>query len=411
MSPYRLLEIIHWIIHKPETLLNSRFSQKSFTRNRKMRFADVLCFFLDMSKTTLQTRLNMFFGRKQISMSEQAFSKARNKFDHSPFETMHRALMREEYGDIDTLNTWKGHIVLSVDGSYYLLPKRKELQDAFGTRGQGNRCVSAGTSVLYDVINGFPIDPILTHSNMSEREECRKHIEYLSSEMPHVAAKSLVLLDRGYPSTELFKHFDEKKIKFLARCAKNYSWATQAAPMGSSIVELSQGYQLRVLKILLENGEIETLITNLYDIPDEELVGLYAMRWGIEGFYNKLKNVVSIEKFTGRTENAIRQDFWVSMVLMVAVAVFQRDADKMAEIKRKGKGNKHVYKARTSDLVVNMRNNFIFSVFRNDANCMNRLDDLIELCAYSVSAVQPGRHFLRVFTNSSNRHDNRKSLL
>jgi len=412
MKPYSYLRTVDEVVYAPETLIKARKSEKDFTRKRTMPFTDVLKFSFDMEKTTVQTRLNKYFQRKKSEpMSQQAFSKARNNFDHSPFESMHRKLVKEEYANTDELRKWNGYIVFGIEGTYYLLPKRKELREVFGTRGQGANCVSGGSSVLYDILNDWPVDPILTHSSMNERGECKKHLDFLSAELPHVAQKSLILIDRGYPSIDLFREFDEKGIKFLARCAKNYCKATENAPMGDSTAELEKGYFVRAYKFTLDNGETETLVTNLFDEPCKEFETLYAMRWGIEGFYFSLKHIVSIEKFSGRTANAIRQDFWVSMVLMIGVAVFQRDADKMIEIKHKFKNNKHFYKARTSDLVINLKNNYIFSVLRQDGNCMELLQNIVEICAYSLTAVQPDRHFERVFCNSANRYDNLKSRL
>jgi len=413
MTPLKLLEIVCRIIFAPSTLEKARLSARYFTRNRKMGFCDALLFFLDMNKTSLQTRLNIFFKEKSDKlMSEQAFSALRNKFDHSPFETMQRELVFEEYSPTNTkLLRWNGYFLLSVDGTYLLLPKNKALREVFGTRGEGGRCVCAGVSVLYDVLNHFPIHPILTHSDMNERKECANHIDFLRKELPFVADKSLVLLDRGYPSAELFRYFNENGVKFLARCAKNYSLATENAPLGDSVVTLSDRTTVRVYKFKLITGEIETLITNLFDIPCEEFPKLYAMRWGVEGFYFTLKKIVCVEKFSGRNEIAVRQDFWCSMVLMIATAVFQRDADKVVQSKQEHKKNKHFYKTRTSDLVVNMRNHFIFSVCAQDNNAAIILDSLIALCARSTTAIQPDRHWKRVFPNASNRHNNLKSSL
>ena len=65
--------------------------------------------------------------------------------------------------------------MLAVDGTYLQLPKTEELRDEFGTRGEDGYCVSAGVSALYDVISGWPLDPILTHGDMNGRVECEKH--------------------------------------------------------------------------------------------------------------------------------------------------------------------------------------------------------------------------------------------
>ena len=184
MKIFQAFRVLRCIIDDPLTLINSRFSEKHFTRNRKMPFCDVLRFFFDMKKTTLQTRLNDFFKGTSKNMSEQAFSKARNLFDHSPFETMVRELVKEEYSNPNHLPKWNGYHLLAVDGSYLQLPKNQKLKEAFGTRGNDD-CVSAGISVLYDLLTGWAIDPAITHSDMNERKECDKHIDYLSRELPH----------------------------------------------------------------------------------------------------------------------------------------------------------------------------------------------------------------------------------
>ena len=389
-----LLQILHQIIHAPETLLTARLSERYFIRNRKMSFTEVLCFFFDMRKTSLQTRLNLFFDGEPM-ISEQAFSKARSHFDYSPFETMVRAVVAKEYSGDHVLPLWNGYHVFAVDGSYLWLPKNEELREAFGVRGGGDTCVCAGMSTLYDVLHGWPIDPILTHSDMNERTECVNHLDYLCGALPHIAQKSLILLDRGYPSKELFQELESRKFHYVARCARNYGKKIVNAPMGDSLVQWG-GQRLRVIKFLLSSGELETLVTNLFDVPFEQFPALYAMRWGIEGAYNQLKNVVCLENFSGRTENAVRQDFWASMVLMISVAVFQAEANEKVQAEQKRKKNKHIYKVRTSTTAVTLRDQFVFQVLRkNKLLALRQIPKIIAALAYSLSPVRPDRSFPR----------------
>ena len=90
-----------------------------------MSFQDALTFMLDMRKTTLQTRLNLYFERVKGGdpISQQAFSKLRMKFNHSPFETMVRELVKKEYCGQYQLPLWNGYHVLAIDGSYLQLPR------------------------------------------------------------------------------------------------------------------------------------------------------------------------------------------------------------------------------------------------------------------------------------------------
>jgi len=146
----------------------------------------------------------------------------------------------------------------------------------------------------------------------------------------------------------------------------------------------------------LPSGEIETLLTNLFEISTEELPELYAKRWGIETAYGRLKNIVCLENFSGRTENAIMQDFWASIVLMISIAVFQKEANEKIGKEQCKKENKHQYQVAVGDLAVTLRDEFIFEVLRdNKLLSMARIEIIVATLAYSKSPIRPKRQFSR----------------
>jgi len=323
MLSLNLLDYIIKVIKSGETLETARLRENAFTRERSMPFPNALSFMLDMRTTTLQTRLNAFFkyngGGEPIS--QQAFSKLRANFDHSPFEKIVRGLVKEEYSGNYPLTVWtparaggcadqgwNGYHLLGVDGSYLQLPCVEDLRWEFGVRG-ADICPMAGVSVLFDVLHGWALDPVLTDAYMNEREQLEKHMEFLSEELPEVAKKTILLIDRGYPSKDLFKKMQDSSFKFVARCKSGFSKTVDELPLGDSSVTLKNGVSVRIVKFELENGEIETLATNLHDLTMDAVIELYALRWGIETMYFKLKQELCIEKFSGNTANSIRQDF------------------------------------------------------------------------------------------------------
>ena len=399
MKSLNLLELLKEIIHSEETLKIAKLKKTAFIRDRKMPFTSALTFMLDMRKTTLQTRLNVYFdhNKKGEPMSQQAFSKLRANFDHTPFVAMHDALVGEEYSGKYELELWNGYHLFGVDGSFLQLPREEELYKIFGRHGHDAQCPIAGISVLFDVLHGWVIDPIITSGEMNERVECENHIHYLKGKFPHIAAKSIVLLDRGYPSEDLFEQIESAGVKFLARCKSNYCLKTQKAPMGDSITHLNGGLKVRVYKFALPSGEIETLITNLFDISDEELPELYALRWGVETAYFRFKRELCVEKFSGKTPNSILQDFWASIVLLNSVAVFQREADEAVRNRQKGKKLKNQNRARTSDLIITLRDRFVFAVLCGNPMIADlEMKRVIKAMARAVSPVRPGRSFPRV---------------
>ena len=399
MTSFKLLEMLKRVIHADETLKASRVQENAFKRTRKMPFSSALTFMLDMRKTTLQTRLNMFFSHNEKGepMSQQAFSKLRANFDHTPFTAMLNAIVNEEYSGKQALPLWNGYHLLGIDGSYLQLPRTEELYREFGRHGHSEQCPSAGISMLFDVLHGWVLDPIITSGKMNERTECENHMRFLKNTMPHIAKNSVVVLDRGYPSEELFQTIEAKRLKFLARCKSNYCKKTQEAPMGSSIVGLNEGLKIRVFKFTLPSGEIETLLTNLFEIPDEELPKLYSLRWGVETAYFRFKRELCVEQFSGKTPNSIRQDFWASMVLLNSVAVFQREADETVNERQKSKNLKNQYHARTSDLIITLRDRFVFAVLCGHPKIADfELKRIIKTMARAVSPVRPDRAFPRV---------------
>jgi len=411
------LKLLTFIANSKETLDIAKLRENAFMRKRKMSFADALSFMLDMRKTTLQTRLNLYFKTRESGepISQQAFSKLRMNFDHSPFEKMVREAVKMEYSGKYELPLFQGYHVLAVDGSYLQLPRTDELRQEFGVRGgskvTGNQ-PSAGVSVLYDVLHGWPLDPIITRTDMNERTECEKHINFLCDTLPHIAESSILTIDRGYPSLELFAKLQTSGLKFVARCSAASMPQITGAPIGESIVKLKNGMSVRVVKFKLPSGETETLATNLLDFLPEQIIKLYAMRWGIEAAYFRLKRELSVEKFSGKTPNAIRQDFWASMVLMQAVAVFQKNADEVVRERQKNKPIKHQNRARTSDLIITLRDRFIFAVLCDRPMfCAEEMEDVIKTMARVVSPIRPGRSFERVFRPSDNVQANLKSRL
>jgi len=399
MKSLKLLEMLKKITCSEETLQTARLKKTAFTRERKMPFDSALAFMLDMRKTTIQTRLNMYFeyNKGGEAMSQQAFSKLRANFDHTPFVAMHNAIVSEEYSGEHELPLWNGYHLFGVDGSFLQLPRTDDLYEEFSRHGHDAQCPCAGVSILFDVLHGWALDPIITSGKMNERSECENHVRFLKEKLPHIAQNSIILLDRGYPSENLFKAIESKGIKFLARCKSNYSIKTVAAPMGDSIVYLNGGFKVRVFKFALPSGETETLLTNLFEIPAEELPDLYWRRWGIETAYFRFKRELCVEKFSGKTPNSIYQDFWASMVLLNSVAVFQREADEAVNKRQKSKVIKHKNRARTSDLIITLRDRFIFAVLGGRSlPSTHEMESVIKTMSRVVSPIRPGRSFPRV---------------
>lgn len=77
--------------------------------------------------------------------------------------------------------------------------------------------------------------------------------------------------------------------------------AAQARELREQGIAVAAGtaVRLRVIKIVLLSGQIETLVTDLTEeeMPEEAFAELYFKWWGIEVHYGQDKSTLEVEKF------------------------------------------------------------------------------------------------------------------
>jgi len=397
MKLERLSAIIKTIAESESTKIKARFKKENFTRNRKMSFAEIIYYLLNPKSESTQVGINRFFrllGKTGIHMSGQAFSKARNHFDHSPFEDMMRQAVKEEYGGNYELNTWNGYHVFAIDGSTIALPDKQELRDAFGTTGRKMNSATARVSILMDITNDWIIDARIDHCSTYERKQAHGHIERLN-QLPLEAPK-LIIFDRGYPAADFIRTLEENKLFFVMRCSRKWNVEIDETLSQDTLVTLSNGVVIRAVRFNLPTGEEETLITNLFDLPFLAFPDLYFMRWSIETKYDIVKNKLEIENFSGFSPNAIRQGFWVSMLLCNVVAVAKKDAGAIVQDSRKGKHNRHLYIPNVNQLIGSLKDQFVCACLLDLSEQRNeRINQIICEISRSVVPIRPGRSFWR----------------
>ena len=75
---------------------------------------------------------------------------------------------------------------------------------------------------------------------------------------------------------------------------------------------------VRFISLRLPSGELEVLVTSLIDeqkYPTEEFLKVYNWRWNEETFFFLVKSRLDLENFSGHTAEAVRQDFYSTLLL------------------------------------------------------------------------------------------------
>ena len=409
MKLLEFINIIAAIFSDTHTLEEARTSPKYFTRRRKMPFARLLQYLLCGCKGATQAVLNKFFqrGGDTIHMTQQALSKARSHFDHSPFMKAFYATVHAEYNlERDSVLPRRyGYKFIAIDGSVTALPNLPDLALAFGSV---NGSPSARMSIACDVLHDRIVEAMFVPMWVDERTCATDHIQKLESRI--VMKDTVFILDRGYPSKDLIKTILGVHAHFIMRVKRYYNRKVDEAPMGSSTVELEKGLCVRVVKFLLPSGEVETLISDLFDMEESHFQELYFLRWPVETKYDVVENKLELPNFTGYSANVLRQDFWISMLLANAAAVAKSEADEKIQKKREEKGNKYEYQMNVNNAIASLRNRFAEAVFSpNPVLRVVRVHAIIREVAASVVPKRPGRTVQRKTARRSKFHHNKKS--
>ena len=389
---------------------NFRRSPKDFTRDRKMPFKKVVLFMLSLSRRSLQLELTgfvRFFADGVRNVTGSAFNQSRRKVEPGVFKELMRVMNHEFYTDNDErVHRWEGLRLLATDGSVFDLPHTRELAERYGgtSNQHGTRTVQARCSVLYDLLNNMVLDAVLAPCDQGERTLALLHI-------PHCRPGDLVVYDRGYPGFPLMLALHTHKTDFLMRCKLGFNREVKAfvrsaetsstfrmAPGKNTPITWGPGkhhrLDVRMVKVFLDNGELEVLLTSLTDerrYPTAVFKDLYHKRWGVESFYNTIKNIARVEHFTGHTDVVIQQDFHAALFMCNLHSLLLDEAQE--QLSAALPQRKLSYKINSNVSFGYMRKEVLRILSQKDND--QTMSDLAELFLSCTVPIRPGRSFPR----------------
>jgi hypothetical protein len=361
----------------------------------------------------------------EIPVTASAYCQARYKLKHTAFMALNKsAVQRAMYEGGEYQKFW-GFRLLAIDGSKIRLPDKKAISDEFGVmrwkkKGKDveieGEIPTATASVLYDVLNSVAIDAILTKAKAYEVDLAVEHLA-------HTMAEDLLIEDRGYASYEMLAQATHANRQIVIRCSgasfsvarkmhkgagKNSQIATlvpcknQRAEMEK--LGLPMSLKVRFVRVLLETGEYEILVTSLLDekrYPTEEFKTLYWYRWGIETFYGVLKTRLEIENFTGNSVEAVRQDFFSAIFLTGLESILTDAAQTKLDAKQHNKHRQIVNRSVSFNVIKTKA----FDLLASKMATAPLLEQLTALFMTSPNLERKGRVCERKKTSASQKLD------
>jgi len=410
-----------------------------------MGFSDIVLFQMNMINHSMQKEINSYFKevkKDKMKYDKSAMSKARQKISPSLYEDLNSRFIREIYEDKKSVKLYHGLRILGIDGTNIELPnmgilkdkkQTEDIQDIYGRRANnsGELGVISKASTLYDLENNIVIDGILNSYASSERAMAIEHIRRLKKYKKAYKEKykDLIIFDRGYPSIGLISYLDKENINYLMRIQSNTFTEVEAfrnSELDDDILELKitkdrlyqitrreqyplltqfreklnveETIKVRVIKVVLETGEIEVLITSLFDsksYPASLFKELYFKRWGIELEYNILKNIFKIENFTGLTQIAINQDFFATLFTSnICSLIMDAIMEDKVTLYNQTKERKYLYQLNQSFSIGCMKNSLISMLLKH-----SRVEKIYEMIQDEIMdnllPIKPYRNFSR----------------
>lgn len=368
---------------------------------------------MNLLRKSLSLEIENFWSFLKFSPSKKftksAFVQARMKIKPEVFKHLSQTLVGEFYTDNDVaIKKWKGFRVLAIDGSRITLPITEKLKRLYGeTKNQSTTSVvQARCSILYDVENKYALDGKIAPLKQGERELALSHLLFCQK-------GDLLIYDRGYPSYDFIHQHITRDLDYLMRVKVSFSQLTidfEKSKKRSKIVDIYPGkntklsnktygkdtpIKVRLLRVELPKGKVEILMTSLLDAktyPNAIFKELYRKRWGVETFYDELKNKLKVEHFSGYSNQSILQDFYTALFISNIQTLIVSEIED--EITIQNKQRKYDYKINTN-LSYGLLKNRILELFLTESSMENIVQQIKKLFLEHQVPIRSNRSFER----------------
>lgn len=347
------------------TISAFRVDDTDFARKRKLPFWRVAVLILKDWKTSLHIRVNKFFDDLDLLenvSTENAFYQPREKIRPEFFKVLNEMVVKffyENYEKKGLVKRWKGRLLWAADGSYINIPyttQTKEKYSAYSNQYDKKGMVQAPASFLYDVLNEINVN-----SDINDIKSEKSFI--LGNHIRHYCKDVIVIYDRLYADYSVIASHTKTGIDFVIRCPVSKTFTNIEKFINSDCIDkiasleipekcrkfikqnvLPEEITVRLVKVKLESGEIEVLMTSLLEeeYKIEDLKWLYNKLWGVKTYLDRLKNQLEVERFSSDKLIRLEHDFYSIVFLSTLESVLGKETEK--EITEEGREEKFRYK-------------------------------------------------------------------
>jgi len=150
--------------------------------------------------------------------------------------------------------------------------------------------------------------------------------------------ESIYIFDRGYFHFKWYDSLTDEGFKFITRQPShliteevrstyidNDMIFDYEITMGSNYSKNKTKNTYREILTFDENQEEIRILTNIFDIPAEDILSLYRKRWQIELFFKWIKQNLKIKHCLGYNENSIKIQLYTALISYMLLYMLKKD--------------------------------------------------------------------------------------
>lgn len=274
------------------------------------------------------------------SPKRSTISDANKRRDCVVFEDIYDDLVKEYLPDLSD-----SHKQLVIDKKVYAIDSTTIalFQPIFECVGRnpanGKRKGGIKSHQKLDMQAGIPVK--VYHSN------AREHDSLFIQKEGVMKKGEVALFDKAYNNYALFDQWNKDEIFFVTRLKNN---AKEILLEEFELAQETPDTILRDAKIALKykdnNGQEKQVelrlvsfyheeknkayyfVTNLFDLPAEQIAMLYKKRWEIELLFKKIKQNFPLQYFYGDNKNAIQIQIWCTLIALLLITIMKKQLTK-----------------------------------------------------------------------------------
>jgi hypothetical protein len=274
------------------------------------------------------------------SPKRSTISDANKRRDCIVFEDIYADLVTEHLPDLSD-----SHKQLVIDKKVYAIDSTTIalFQPIFECVGRnpnnGKRKGGIKSHQKLDMQAGIPIK--VYHSN------AREHDSLFIQKEGVMNKGEVALFDKAYNNYALFDKWNQNEIFFVTRLKNN---AKETLLEEFDLLEATPDNILRDAKIALkykddnglekqvelrlvsfyheEKNKVYYFLSNLFDLPAEQIAMLYKKRWEIELLFKKIKQNFPLQYFYGDNKNAVQIQIWCTLIALLLITVMKKKLTK-----------------------------------------------------------------------------------